>query len=168
MRAAAAILSLLAVLGAGCGGELPQLKANVKSSKPLASRPAGDCSGSERFIESAWWKCIVVVRGTRRSAISELSGRLRKRGFRLGCEDALGALELVAIRGRTRIIASARQGSITFDESDGGKPLDVVDARFAPAGSHRIPVGSVGLKINADKLEESSASYPLPQGSCPS
>jgi hypothetical protein len=168
MRVAAAIASVLAVLAAGCGGELPELKANAESVTPAGSRPAGTCAGSERFIESAWVKCIVVVRGTRRSAITEVSNRLRKRGFRMGCEDALGELELVAVRGSMRIIASARHGAITFDESDGGKPLDVVDARFAPAGSRRIPVGSVGLEIGADKIEPSSASsYLLPHGSCP-
>lgn len=167
MRTAAAIASALAIMAAGCGRELPGLKANAKSVTPTGSRPAGDCAGSERFIESAWLKCIVVVRGTRRSAITEVANRLRKRGFRMGCEDALGALELVAFRGRTRIIATARHGAITFDESDGGKPLDVVDARFAPAGSRRIPTGSVGLKISTDKFTPSSTPY-LPGGSCPS
>ena len=168
MRAAAAIASALAMMATGCGRELPALKANAKSATPTGSRPAGDCAGSERFIELAWLKCIVVVHGTRRSAITEVANRLRKRGFRMGCEDALGTLELVAFRGRTRIIASARHGAITFDESDGGKPLDVVDARFAPAGSRRIPTGSVGLEISTDKFVPSSTPYPLPGGSCPS
>jgi hypothetical protein len=168
MRAAVAIASVLAVMSVGCGGELPELKANAKSATPTGSRPAGNCAGSERFIESAWLKCIVVVRGTRRSAITEVSNRLRKQGFRVGCEDALGALEVVGVRGRTRIIASARHGAITFDESDRGKPLDVVDARFATAGSRRIPNNSVGLNISAGKFDPSSTPYPLPRGSCPS
>jgi hypothetical protein len=168
MRAAVAIASVLAIMSAGCGGEVRELKADVKSATPTGGRPAGDCSGSERFIESAWVKCIVVVRGTRRSAIAEVTNRLRKEGFRVGCEDALGALDVVGVRGRTRITASARHGAITFDESDGGKPLDVVDARFVPAGSRRIPNNSVGLKINAGKFEPSSTPYELPRGSCPS
>jgi hypothetical protein len=99
MRTAAAIGSALAILAPGRGRELPELKANAKSATPAGSRPAGDCAGSERFIESAWLKCIVVVHGTRRSAITEVANRLHKRGFRMGCEDALGALELVAFRG---------------------------------------------------------------------
>jgi hypothetical protein len=168
MRAAVAIASVLAIMSAGCGGELPELKADASSATPTGGRAAGDCAGSERFVESAWVKCIVVVRGTRRSAIADVSNRLRNQGFRVGCEDALGSLEVVAVRGRTRIIASARHGAITFDESDGGKPLDVVDARFAPAGSRQIPNNSVGLKINTDKFEPSSTPYPLPRGSCPS
>ena len=168
MRTAVAIASVLAIISAGCGGEVPELKANTKSATPVGARQAGDCAGSERFVESAWVKCIVVVRGTRRSAIAEISNRLRREGFRVGCEDALGALEVVAIHDRTRIVASARHGAITFDESDGGKPLDVVDARFAPAGARRIPDNSVGLKINAGTFEPSSTPYPLPGASCPS
>jgi hypothetical protein len=168
MRAAAAIASVLAVMSAGCGGELPELKTNVESVTPTGGRLAGKCAGSERFIGPAWVKCIVVVRGTRRLAIVEVSNRLRNEGFRVGCEDALGALEVVAVRGRTRIIVSARHGAITFDESDGGKPLDVVDARFAPAGSRRIPNNSVGIKISASKFDPSSAPYSLPHGSCAS
>lgn len=167
MRAAAAI-ALVALLAAGCGHELPELKANAKSVTPTGSQPAGTCAGSERFIESAWLKCIVVVRGTRRSAIIEVANRLRKRGFRMACRDALGALELEAVRGQTRINAIARYGAITFDESDGGKPLDVVDAQFAPAGSRLIPTGSVGLNISTDKLLPSSVPYLLPHGACPS
>ncbi len=167
MRAAVALALVLAVVAAGCG-ELPELKANAKSVTPTGSRPAGNCSGSERFIESAWLKCIVVVPGTRRSAITEVANRLRKRGFRMGCEDALGALELVAVGGGMRISASARHGVITFDESDGGKPLGVVDAQFAPAGSRRIPTGSVGLEIITGKFVASATPYPLPRGSCPS
>jgi hypothetical protein len=168
MRAAGAIAVILAVLGAGCGHELPELKASAKSVTPTGSQPAGTCSGSEQFIESAWLKCIVVVRGTRRSAIAEVANRLRKRGFRMACRDSLGALELEAVRGRTRINAKARHGAIIFDESDGGKPLDVVDAKFAPVGSRLIPTGSVGLSISTDKLQPSSVPYVLPHAVCPS
>jgi len=85
----------------------------------------------------------------------------------MGCEDSLGALELVAVRGQVRVIADVRPGAITFDPSDGNKLLDVVDAKFAPPGSRKIPAGSVGLKVSADKLETSAGSYPLPRGSCP-
>jgi len=98
---------------------------------------------------------------------AEPQDHMRVRGFRLGCEAPLGALELVAVRGTTRVIAGARPGAITFDESDGGKPLDVVDARFAPPGSKRIPAGSVGLTISVDKLESRLDPYPLPRGACP-
>ena len=152
---------------AGCGGELPDLKAKARSATPTGSQPPGDCAGAERFIESAWLKCIVVVRGTRRSAIADVAKRLFEHGFRMGCEDAVGGLEVVAVRGRTRIIVSARRGSITFDESDDGKPLDVVDSRFAPPGSRRIPAGFVGVKISADKPLPSSPRY-LPNGACTS
>ena len=169
MRAFAAIALLLAFIVVGCGSEMPKLQARVKGATPAGRRSAGACAGSEAFIESAWVKCIFVVRGTRESAIAQVSNRLRKRGFRLGCEDALGALNLVAVRGRTRLIATARPGAITFDESDGGKPLDIVDARFAPPGSRRIPSGSVGLKISTDTLSAASPlPYPLPVSSCPS
>jgi len=168
MRAAAAIAAILALFAAGCGHRLPELKADAKSVTPTGSQPAGTCAGSEQFIESAWLKCIVVVRGTRRSAITEVANRLRKRGFRMACRESLGALELEAVRGRTRINARARHGAIIFDESDGGKPLDVVDAKFAPVGSRLIPTGAVGLYISTDKLQPSSVPYLLPHGACPS
>jgi hypothetical protein len=167
MRAAASIALVLALVVAGCG-EIAGLKANVEAATPSGSRPAGECAGSEHFIESAWIRCIVVVHGTARSAIREVSDRLRAREFRVGCRDAVEGLELVATRGRTRIIAHAANGAITFDESDGGKPLDVVDARLAKPGSRQIPAGFVGLDISADKLRSSSESYPLPRSACPS
>src|ERR1051326_7176533 len=55
--------------GAACGGELHQSKAEVRNATPAGGRPAGECAGLERLIESAWWKCIVVVHGTRREVI---------------------------------------------------------------------------------------------------
>jgi hypothetical protein len=168
VRASAAALAVLALAATGCGHEVAALKAKAGQVTPAGSRRAGDCAGSEAFIESAWVKCIVVVRGTRHSAIASISRRLRKQGFRLGCRDELAALELEGVGGHTRVIANARPGAITFDPSDGGKPLDVVDARFAPPGSRRIPAGSVGLKIDVDKLESPAQSYPLPSGACPS
>jgi hypothetical protein len=113
-------------------------------------------------------KCISVVRGTRRSAIASVARRLRKQGFRSGCsDDRLGALELIAVREGIRVSAEARPGVITFDESDGGKPLDVVDGRFVSGPSRPIPAGSVGLKIDVDKLESRMHPYPLPAGACP-
>jgi hypothetical protein len=166
MRGLAVAFFSLAVIVAGCGGQVGELKAEVTSATPGGSRPAGACAGLESFIESAWMKCIVVVHGTRREVIADVARRLRRRGFRLGCEDSLGELELVAVRRGTRVIARARHGAITFDESDRGEPLDVVDARFAPPGSRRIPVGSVGLKLSADKLESSATGYPLPPEAC--
>ena len=167
MRLAVALSSsVLAILAAGCGSDVSQLKAEVTNAAPVASRSAG-CTGLDGFIESAWVKCILVVHGTRREVIADVATRLRRRGFRLGCEDSLGTLELVAVRGQTRVIADARPGAITFDPSDGGKPLDVVDSKFAPPGSRRIRAGSVGLELDADKLETPAASYPLPRGSCP-
>jgi hypothetical protein len=168
VRVSAVALVALALVAAGCAHEVPGLKAKANEVTPAGSRSAGDCASSEAVIESAWVKCIVVVRGTRRSAITFVSRHLRKQGFRLGCEDSLGTLELVGVHGHTRVIADARPGAITFDPADGGKPLDVVDARFARPGSRRIPTGSVGLRIGVDTLESADSSYPLPPGECPS
>ena len=168
MRVSAVAIVALALAAAGCAHEVPGLKEKAQQLRPGGSRSAGSCAKYEAFIESAWVKCIVVVRGTRRSAIAFVATRLRKQGFRLGCEDSLGTLELVGVHGRTRVIADARPGAITFDPADGGKPLDVVDARFVSGPSRRIPAGSVGLKIAVDKLESTDGSYPLPPGACPS
>jgi hypothetical protein len=168
VRVSAVALVALALAAAGCAHEVPALKAKAKQVTPAGSRNAGDCASSEAVIESAWVKCIVVVRGTRRSAIAFVSRRLRKQGFRLGCRDELGTLELVGVHGHTRVIADARPGAITFDPADGGKPLDVVDARFVSGPSRRIPAGAVGLKIAVDKLESRAGSYLLPPGDCPS
>jgi hypothetical protein len=168
VRAALALaFSVLTVTAAGCGSDVRQLNAEVTNATPATGRSAGKCAGEEALIESAWTKCILVVHGTRRVVIRDVARRLRKEGFRMGCEDSLGALELVAVRGQVRVIADVRPGAITFDPSDGNKPLDVVDAKFAPPGSRKIPAGSVGLKVSADKLETSAGSYPLPRGSCP-
>jgi hypothetical protein len=167
VRVSAVALVALALAATGCAHEVPALKAKAREVTPAESRSAGDCASSEAVIESAWVKCIVVFRGTRHSAIAFVSRRLRKQGFRLGCRDELGTLELVGVHGHTRVIADARPGAITFDPA-GGKPLDVVDARFARPGSRRIPAGSVGLRIGVDKLESTDSSYPLPPGDCPS
>jgi hypothetical protein len=166
MRRTASLLGVFALIATGCG-ELRELKDESNRATPTGSRRAGSCTGSEQFIESAWWKCIVVVHGTRRSAIADVAGKLRRRGFRLACSDALGSFELTAIRDHTRVIARARHGAITFDPTDGGKPLDVVDARFAPPGARRIPPGSVGLVLTTDKLLDASLPYPLGHGKCP-
>jgi len=168
VRASALALVALALAAAGCAHEVPSLKAKAEQVTPAGSRSAGKCASSEAFIESAWVKCIAVFRGTRGSAIAFVSRRLRNQGFRLGCRDELGTLELVGVHGHTRVIADARPGAITFDPADGGKPLDVVDARFVYGPWRRIPAGSVGLKIAVDKLESPAGSYPLPPGDCPS
>jgi hypothetical protein len=167
VRVSALAFVALAIAATGCAHEVPALKSKAKQVTPAGSRRAGDCAGSEAVIESAWVKCIVVVRGSRRSAIASVSRRLRKEGFRLGCRDELGMLELVGVQGHTRVIADARPGAITFDPTDGGKPLDVLDARFVSGPSRRIPAGSVGLKISVDKLESPIHPYPLPSGACP-
>ena len=65
MRGLAVAFFSLAVIVAGCGGQVGELKAEVTSATPGGSRPAGACAGLESFIESAWMKCIVVVQQVR-------------------------------------------------------------------------------------------------------
>jgi len=52
----------------------------------------------------------------------------------------------------------------SFDSD--GKPLDLVDAQFAPPGSRPIPARWVGLKINADRMENPQP-YAIAGGPCP-
>jgi hypothetical protein len=82
--------------------------------------------------QRAWWDA--------HSMLERWPGKRARSGhcrFRVVWREELGTLELEALGSRHRLIADSRPGALSVEPVD-GKPLDLVDARFALPGSRRI------------------------------